>query len=43
MPIDIKPGESKDEFISRCIATEKRAGKPNDVAAAICYSKWKNK
>jgi hypothetical protein len=39
--IDPKAGESKDEFISRCIAynvgTE---GMENDQAAAICYTKW---
>jgi len=43
MPVNPKPNEKKDEFISRCISVERRAGKKPDVAAAICYSKWKNK
>lgn len=38
MPINRKAGESEDEFISRCIADEISSGKPNDQAAAICYS-----
>lgn len=41
MPIDRKPGESKDEFLSRCIATEVGAGKDQDQAAAICYTQLK--
>jgi|LakMenE01Jun11ns_1017448.scaffolds.fasta_scaffold9952498_2 hypothetical protein len=40
MPIDKNPGESKDEFISRCISVEIKAGKESDQAAAICYAKW---
>jgi hypothetical protein len=40
MPVDIISGESKDEFISRCIADEVSAGKEQDQAAAICYSYW---
>ncbi len=40
MPIDKKPGESKDDFISRCIGIEINAGKEPDQAAAICYAKW---
>lgn len=43
MPIEPKSGEDKATFISRCISTERKAGKPADQAAAICYSKWKNK
>lgn len=42
MPIEKQPGESKDEFISRCIAVEINAGKPEDQAAAICYAKWED-
>lgn len=38
MPINRKAGETEDQFISRCIADEISSGKPNDQAAAICYS-----
>lgn len=38
--IEPKEGETKDEFVSRCIATEIDNGYPQDQAAAICYSKW---
>jgi hypothetical protein len=41
MPIERKAGESKDEFLSRCISTEVEAGKDNDQAAAICYTMLK--
>jgi hypothetical protein len=41
MPIDRNPGESRDEFLTRCISTEVGAGKPQDQAAAICYTKLK--
>jgi hypothetical protein len=42
MPIPQKaPGESKDEYIGRCIASEVASGKPQDQAAAICYSQFK--
>ena len=39
----VKPrgGESQDEFISRCIPVLINEGKPDDQAAAICYSYWK--
>ena len=40
MPIDKNPGESKDDFISRCIAQEVSSGRESDQAAAICYAKW---
>ena len=43
MPVKIKPSESKEEFISRCIGIEKSYGKDNDVAAAICYTYWENR
>lgn len=44
MPIPIKKGETQEEFISRCVAVEINNG-INDAkqAAAICYSKWKNR
>jgi len=41
MPIDRRPGEGRDEFLSRCIETEVGAGKPQDQAAAICYTQLK--
>jgi hypothetical protein len=41
MPIDRMPGEGRDEFLTRCISTEVGAGKPQDQAAAICYTKLK--
>lgn len=40
MPISKMPGESKDEFISRCIAKEIASGKSEDQSAAICYNIW---
>ena len=44
MPIPT-PGkeESKEDFISRCIASEIDAGVEKDQAAAICYQKWDDK
>ena len=41
----VNPGkkESKDEFISRCIGVEVGAGKSQEQAAAICYTKWREK
>jgi hypothetical protein len=36
------PGESKDDFIGRCISVVRGEGKPEDQAAAICYSYWEN-
>lgn len=39
MPIEKRTGESKDEFISRCIGIEIKDGRPQDQAAAICYTK----
>jgi hypothetical protein len=39
MPINRKEGESRDEFISRCIATEIEDGYSQSQAAAICYRK----
>lgn len=41
--VEPKAGESKDEFVSRCIGIEVNSGKPEDQAAAICYAKWKSK
>ena len=41
MPVNIKSGETEDEFISRCVGIEIDSGKPQDQAVAICYSYWK--
>ncbi len=43
MPVNIKRGETEQEFISRCIGIEKDFGKDTDVATAICYSIWQNR
>ena len=40
MPVNVNRGESKDEFISRCIGEEIGAGYEQSQAAAICYSYW---
>jgi hypothetical protein len=36
-------GESKDEFISRCIAYVVNEGKTEDEAAGQCYGMWENR
>ena len=41
MPIEIKSGETEEQFISRCIGEEISSGREQDVAAAICYSYWR--
>ena len=40
MPVNVNRGESKDEFISRCIGEEIGVGYEQSQAAAICYSYW---
>lgn len=40
MPIEKKSGESKEDFIGRCIAEEINSGMEQDQAAAVCYAKW---
>lgn len=40
MPVEIKKGESEEQFISRCVGEEISAGKEQDQAVAICYSYW---
>ena len=42
MPAPPKPGESKDEFMSRCMAymAENESDRPRDQRAAICNSMW---
>lgn len=41
--IEPNPGESKDEFVSRCISIEVGNGYEQEQAAAICYAKWEGK
>ena len=41
MPVNIKSGETENEFISRCVGIEVDSGKPQDQAVAICYSYWR--
>lgn len=41
MPINKKKGESKKDYISRCIGEEITKGHEKSQAAAICYSKYK--
>lgn len=43
MPINVKSGESEQEFVSRCIPIEIGYGKSADVAAGICYSIYQNR
>jgi hypothetical protein len=40
MPVNVKSGESENDFISRCIGEEMGAGYEQSQAAAICYSYW---
>ena len=43
MPINVKSGESEQEFVERCIPIEIGYGKEIDVAQGICYSIWENR
>ena len=36
-------GESKEDFVSRCIPIMKKEGREQGQAIAICYSIWRNK
>ena len=40
MPVNVKKGESENDFISRCIGEEVSGGYEQSQAAAICYSYW---
>jgi len=40
MPVEPKPQEDKNTFISRCISEEVGKGMPNRQAVAVCISKW---
>ena len=38
MPIEKRTGETRDEFVSRCVKQEMDSGKPQDQALAICLT-----
>lgn len=38
-----RAGETRDEFIGRCIPEIVGEGKPQDVAVATCFSLWENR
>ena len=38
MPIERKEGETRDEFVSRCISKEMDGGMPQDQALAVCLT-----
>ena len=40
MMVTPEAGETKDEFVSRCIGVEVENGYEQDQAAAMCYLKW---
>ena len=40
MPIPREKGETKDEWMGKCIGIEINNGKDPSQAAAICYAKW---
>ena len=41
MPAPPKKGETKSQFLGRCIPVFIKEGRPNDQAAAICNSMWR--
>jgi hypothetical protein len=42
MPVDLpKAGETEEQYLEYCISEEIKAGKAEDVAAAICYSTYR--
>ena len=43
MPITPRAGETKEEFISRCIMVEIENGKPREEAIPICITAWNNR
>ena len=42
MPIEKRKGESKNDYMGRCIGIEISNGYDPSQAAAICYTKWEN-
>ena len=43
MPINVKSGESEQEFVNRCVPIEIGYGKGEEQATAICYSIYQNR
>lgn len=41
--VEPNSGESKQDYLSRCIAYNIKEGQEVDQAAAVCYSKWQEK
>ena len=41
--IEPKPGQSKDDYISECIAYVIKEGKTQEQAAGMCYGMWEQK
>jgi len=42
MPMKLRRGESKNEFISRCIEMHVDEGVPQKQAVAMCYSMYED-
>lgn len=40
--IEKKPGETKNDFVGRCISHEIGKGHPHDQSIAMCISQWEN-
>ncbi len=43
MPVKPKAGETKNQFISRCVGIEINNGYEKEQAVAMCYSMWEEK
>jgi hypothetical protein len=42
MPIEIKPKETEDEFVSRCMSEEAESFPDESQRYAVCKSTWDN-
>ena len=43
MPVNVKSGETEEQFVQRCVPIEIGAGKGAEQATAICYSIYQNR
>ncbi len=43
MPLEVKPKEDEQTFVSRCIGHYVSKGYPQKQAAAVCYSEYTNR
>lgn len=43
MPTPPRDGETKEEFMSRCMSVMKNEDKPQEQKIAICFSMWRKK